>query len=259
MPAQTHVSVANSPRPFAGQVAIVTGSTRGIGAAAARLLAERGASVVITSRTAEACEAVEAQLRHGGGSAIGVKCHVGKAEDREALVARTLDRFGRIDIFVANAAVNPVFASIQDYDEQVWNKVLDTNLTGTWLFSKLVLPEVARHGGSMVIVSSTASVELAPMSPAYAVAKAAENHLTRQLAAHWGPSGVRVNCVVPGATRTDMLRNVPAETRDRLAAATQLRRIGEPEDVAEAILFLASGAARQITGQCLFVDGGATL
>ena len=246
-------------RPFAGLVAIVTGSTRGIGAAAARLLAERGASVVITSRNADACEAAAADLRAAGAQAAAIPCHVGKAEDRERLVSQTLEQFGRIDLFVANAAINPVAKSIQDYDEATWNKVLDTNLTGTWLFSKLVLPEIAKQGGAMVIVSSTASVELAPMSPAYAVAKAAENHLTRQLAAYWGPHGVRVNCVSPGATRTDMLRNIPASVMDQLAGRTVLGHIGEPEDVAEAILFFASPAARQITGQVLVVDGGATL
>jgi len=246
-------------RPFAGQVAIVTGSTRGIGAATARLLAERGASVVITSRNAEACEAMAADLGAAGLQAAAFPCHVGRAEDRERLIAQTLERFGRIDLFVANAAINPVAKSIQDYDEATWNKVLDTNLTGTWLFSKLALPEIARQGGAMVIVSSTASVELAPMSPAYAIAKAAENHLTRQLAAYWGPHGVRVNCVSPGATRTDMLRNIPSAVMDTLATRTLVGHIGEPEDVAEAILFLASAAARQITGQVLVVDGGATL
>jgi dehydrogenase/reductase SDR family protein 4 len=247
-------------RRFEGKVAVITGSSRGIGAATARIMAADGAKVVISSRKRDACEALVASLQADGLEAIAIPCHVAKAEDRRALIDGALEAYGRIDVFVANAAINPLAAPIQEIPDDVWDKIIDTNLTSTWAFSKLVLPLIAQNGGgSMVAVSSIASLRAAKISAAYAVSKAAENHLVRQLAAHWGPQNVRVNCVIPGATRTDMIRNLDEKLMKGLADAAPLRRISEPEDVGQAIAFFCSDAARQITGQMLTVDGGETL
>lgn len=247
---------------FAGKVAVVTGSTRGIGRATALILAREGAQVVVTSRKLDACNEVAAAFRDEGLEAIAVACHVGRADDRQRLVDETIGAFGRIDVLVANAAISPLAASIQDTPDETWHKIMDTNVTSIWALSKLVLPRMAdQGGGAMVAVSSIASLRAARVSPAYAVSKAAENHLVRQLAAHWGPRNIRVNCVVPGATKTDMIRNVLADEAALSAAVGKipLRRIADPEDVGEAIAFLASSDARQITGQMLTVDGGETI
>jgi NAD(P)-dependent dehydrogenase (short-subunit alcohol dehydrogenase family) len=247
---------------FDGKVAIVTGSTRGIGLATAELMAEGGAMVVVTSRKAEACEAVAAMLREKGATAIGIPCHVARVEDRDTLVRRAFDTYGRIDIFVANAAVNPVAKSIQDTPDDAWSKIFETNLASAWGFSKAICPLMAQQGGgALVLVSSIAGQRAARNSSVYAVSKAALDHLAVQLATHWGPSNIRVNAVAPGVTTTDMIRTImqaPDAQREGLARIP-LGRFGEPRDVAEAIAFLASDAARQITGQLLSVDGGETI
>ncbi|MDB5968403.1 MAG: dehydrogenase [Hydrocarboniphaga sp.] len=253
---------ANSPFRLDGKVAIVTGSTRGIGLASARLMAQAGAKLVISSRKAERCAAVCDEFRAQGFDAIAVVCHVARDEDRVQLVEQTLARWGRIDILVANAAINPSFDSLQDLPPAVWQKVLDTNLTAVWHLSRLVLPTMAAQGsGAMVMLSSTAGTLGVPNSGIYAVSKAAGNHLARQLAVEWGAQGVRINVVAPGTTRTDMIRSLMAVpgAEQQAIASTALRRLGEPDDVAAAVLFLASDAARHITGQILVVDGGQSL
>jgi NAD(P)-dependent dehydrogenase (short-subunit alcohol dehydrogenase family) len=245
-----------------GKVALVTGSTRGIGLATARLLAEAGAKVVISSRKPEACEAVQAQFAADGHEVLAVPCHVGEDADRVRLVETVMAAWGRLDVLVVNAAVNPVFAPLQAIEPGVWAKVVETNLTSPWRLAQLALPHIAdQGGGAMVMISSIASLVATPMGGPYAVSKAAENHLARQLAAEWGPRNVRVNVVAPGTTRTDMIRALAADEArlQRLVDRTVLGRIGEPRDVAAAIVFLLSEAARQITGQVLVVDGGETL
>lgn len=244
------------------QVALITGSSRGIGLATARLMAQAGAKVVISSRKAEACERVCSELVAAGFDAIAVPCHVGNADDRARLVAETIKAFGRIDVLVVNAAVNPLFAPLQETPDDIWSKVLDTNLTGALHLCKLVLPQMAANGGgAVVMVSSIAAQVAAPNSGPYAVSKAAMEHLARQLAVEWGAKNIRVNAVSPGTTRTDMIRALVADEAavNASIAQTALHRLGEPEEVGAAILFLASPAARHITGQVLVVDGGQSL
>ncbi len=247
---------------FAGKVALVTGSTRGIGLAAARLFAAGGASVVISSRKPEACAVAAAAITAAGGHAIAIPAHVGRAPDCAHLVEETQNRLGRLDIAIANAAVNPVFSPVSNLAEESWDKVIATNLTGAWHLARFALPAIARqHGGAMVFISSINGRFGIPNSGAYGISKAAVEQLTRQLAVEWGSQNVRVNAVAPGTTRTDMIRALTANPAfiEAVESRTPLRRIADPEDIAAAIAFLASTAARHITGQVLTVDGGETI
>ena len=245
---------------LAGKVAIVTGSTRGIGRATAQAFADAGAKVTISSRKPEACEETCRVMREAGHEVLGVPAHVGKAEDIIRLVDATLAAFGRLDIVVCNAAVNPVFATLQDVTEDTWSKIMETNLTGVWRMAKAALPHIAAGGGgSMVLLSSIASLVGTFTEGPYAISKAAENHLAKQLAVQWGPRNIRVNVIAPGMTRTDMIRNHnPAHVKHAVEHAP-LRRMAEPEDIASIALFFASDAARHLTGQLLVADGGGTL
>jgi len=245
---------------LAGKVAIVTGSTRGIGRATAEAFARAGAKVVISSRKPEACEAARAEMAAAGHEVISVPAHVGKGEDITRLVDATIEAFGRLDVVVCNAAVNPVFAELQDITEDTWAKVMDTNLTSVWRMSKAAFPHIARQGGgAMVLLSSTASLVGTVTEGPYAVSKAAENHLARQLAVQWGPKNIRVNTIAPGLTRTDMIRNHDPAMVARALERTPLRRMGEPSEVAAVALFFASDASRHLTGQLLVADGGGLL
>lgn len=245
---------------LAGKVAIVTGSTRGIGRATADAFARAGARVVISSRKADACEAARGEFEAAGHEVLAMPAHVGKAEDITRLVEATLERFGRLDVVVCNAAVNPVFAELQDITEDTWAKVMETNLTSVWRMSKAAFPTMAAQGGgAMVLLSSTASLVGTVTEGPYAVSKAAENHLARQLAVQWGPKNIRVNTIAPGVTRTDMIRNHDPAMIARTLERTPLRRIGEPADIAAIALFFASDASRHLTGQLLVADGGGML
>jgi NAD(P)-dependent dehydrogenase (short-subunit alcohol dehydrogenase family) len=245
---------------LSGKVAIVTGSTRGIGRATAWAFAEAGARVTISSRKPEACEAARQAMVAAGHDVIAVPAHVGKAEDITRLVDATVAAFGRLDVVVCNAAVNPVFARLQDITEDTWAKVMETNLTSVWRMAKAACPIMAaRGGGAMVLLSSTASLFGTITEGPYAVSKAAENHLAKQLAVQWGPDNIRVNVIAPGVTRTDMIRNHDPAIIARTLERTPLRRMGEPEDIAAIALFFASDAARHLTGQLLIADGGGSL
>jgi dehydrogenase/reductase SDR family protein 4 len=245
---------------LAGKVAIITGSTRGIGRATAQAFAEAGAKVTISSRKPEACEETCRVMREAGHEVLSVPAHVGRAEDITRIVDATIDAFGRLDIVICNAAVNPVFATLQDVEEDTWAKIMDTNLTGVWRMAKAALPHIAAGGGgSMVLLSSIASLVGTYTEGPYAISKAAENHLAKQLAVQWGPRNIRVNVIAPGMTRTDMIRNHNPEHVRHAVERAPLRRMGEPEDIAAIALFFASDAARHLTGQLLVADGGGTL
>lgn len=245
---------------FEGKTALVTGSTRGIGLACARALARRGARVVITSRKAEACEQVAAAFRSEGLEALPHAAHAAHDEDLQGLVGTTIDAFGTLDVVVANAGLNPTFAPLTELDEASWGKVLDGNLSSTWRLARHCLPSM-RSGGAFVAISSVTARFGMPGSSAYGIAKAAIEQLVRQLAVEWGPRDIRINAVSPGTIATDMIRALTDRPSfiDDIVAHTPLGRIGEAEDVAGVVAFLASPMARHVTGQIVVVDGGQTI
>jgi len=238
-----------------GKTAVVTGSTKGIGRAIASALAEAGARVVISSRKQEACDAVAAEIRTKGHDASAVACHIGKKEDLQRLVSTV----GRIDVLVCNAAVNPYYGPTSGLTDDAFAKVMDTNVRGNLWLCNMVIPQMAeRRDGTVVIVSSIAGFKGTDKLGVYAISKAADMQLARNLAVEWGPSNVRVNCIAPGIVRTDFARAL-WENPEILKAAVStysLRRIGEPEDVAGVAVMLASRAGAWITGQTIVVDGG---
>jgi dehydrogenase/reductase SDR family member 4 len=245
-----------------GKVAIVTGSSRGIGRAIASALARAGASVVVSSRKVDACEAVAESLRSEGLQAIAAACHAGRREDLERLVGDTVARFGRLDVCVANAAVNPVFGPLESLPDEAWDKVMDVNLRAVFLLAKLALPHLAsERDGSFVALSSVGALQTEHGIGAYNVSKLALIGLVKNLASEWGPRGVRVNAIAPGVVRTDFARALweNPDIARRIEALTPLRRIGEPEDIGAIAVFLAAPASRFVTGQTLVADGGATI
>ncbi|MBX3594211.1 SDR family oxidoreductase [Sphingomonas sp.] len=247
-----------------GKVAIVTGSSRGIGKASAEALADQGARVVISSRNQDACEAVAAAInaKHGDGAAIAVAASISSRPALQALVDETRRVFGGIDILVCNAASNPYYGPLADIADDQFRKILDNNvLSNHWLI-QMVAPEMrARGDGSIVIVSSIGGLRGSPVIGAYNVSKAADFQLARNYAVEYGPDNVRVNCIAPGLIKTDFARALwedPA-AEARVNKGTPLRRLGEPEDIAGAVVFLASAAGRYMTGQAMVIDGGVTI
>jgi NAD(P)-dependent dehydrogenase (short-subunit alcohol dehydrogenase family) len=245
-----------------GKVAIVTGSTKGIGRAIAEALARAGAKVVISSRKADSCEEVAGVIRSEGLTAVAIPCHIGKREDVEHLVSETRREFGQIDILVCNAAVNPYYGPMAGLSDDAFTKVIDSNVRSNIWLANLVLPEMAeRKDGSLIIVSSIGGLKGSLNLGIYAISKAADFQLARNLAVEWGPHNIRVNCIAPGLVRTDFARALweNPETLAKAESSTPLRRIGEPEDIAGAAVLLASPAGRWITGQVIVIDGGVTI
>lgn len=242
-----------------GRTAIVTGSTRGIGLAIVTALAEAGARVVVSSRKAEACEAVANDLRARGLEAIAVPCHVGRDDQLERLVRETRAALGPIDVLVCNAAVSPHFGPLTAIDDGALAKAFETNVRSTLRLCGLVLPEMAdRRDGAIVVVSSIAGMSSGRQLGGYALTKAANLQLVRTLASEWGRHNVRVNAIAPGLVQTDFAEALwtNPDLLQTTVRATPLGRIGTPDDIAGAAVFLAAPAARWVTGQAIVVDGG---
>ncbi|WP_374942384.1 SDR family NAD(P)-dependent oxidoreductase [Sphingomonas sp.] len=247
-----------------GKVAIITGSSRGIGRASAEALAEYGAKVVISSRKQDACDAVAAELnaRYGEGTAIAVAASISDKAALQHLVDTTRASFGAIDVLVCNAASNPYYGPMEGIADDQFRKILDNNIVSNLWLIAMVAPEMReRREGSIVIVSSIGGLRGSPVIGAYCVSKAADMQLARNLAVEYGPHNVRVNCIAPGLIKTDFARAL-WEDPDRIKAANAsvpLRRIGEPHEIAGAVVYLASSASTFMTGQTMVVDGGVTI
>ena len=247
-----------------GRVAVITGSSRGIGRAAAAEMAAHGARVVISSRKQDACDAVAGELnaKHGEGTAIAVAASISDKAALGRLVDETIAWAGCIDALVCNAASNPYYGPSDGISDEQFRKVLDNNiLSNHWLIGMVSPAMRERRDGSIVIVSSIGGLRGSTTIGAYCVSKAADMQLARNLAHEYGPDNVRVNCVAPGLVRTDFARALwedPARLREA-DERVPLRRIGEPREIAGAILYLSSPAGSFTTGQTIVVDGGATI
>jgi len=241
------------------KVALITGASRGIGKAIALRFAQAGARVVVSSRKLDSVQAVAAEIETAGGQALAVQAHVGQPDDVAALVARALDAYGRIDITVNNAATNPHFGPLLTADESQWDKIIDTNLMGTFRLCKAVVPHMEAQGGGKIInLASIAGLRPSPGMGLYGIAKAALIMLTQQLAMELGHANIQVNAIAPGVIKTrfsQLLWQTP-DIGGSILGRTPLGRFGEAEDVAGLALFLASSAADFMTGAVLVVDGG---
>jgi NAD(P)-dependent dehydrogenase (short-subunit alcohol dehydrogenase family) len=254
------------PRLFdlTGKVAIVTGSSRGIGLAIAAAMAEHGCKVVISSRKQDACDEVAHAInaQHGDERAIAIAANISSKDDLQGLVDETRKAFGRVDVLVCNAASNPYYGPMAGITDDQFRKILDNNVIANhWLIS-MVAPEMLERGeGSIIIVSSIGGLTSSTMIGAYNISKAADFQLARNLAAEFGPKGVRVNCIAPGLVKTDFARALweNPETLKLVTKGTPLRRIGEPHEIAGAAVYLASPASTFMTGQAMIVDGGSTI
>ena len=247
-----------------GKVAIVTGSSRGIGRAIVERMAEQGAKVVVSSRKIEACREVASAInaKFGDGTAAAIAANISSKEQLQNLVDETMQAFGRIDVLVCNAASSPHYGPMHAMTDEQFRKTLDNNiLSNHWLITLVAPQMIARKDGAIVIVSSVGGFKGSPVIGAYCISKAADFQLARNLAVEFGPHNVRVNCIAPGLIRTDFARALwenPDNLR-RSTSRTPLGRIGEPDEIAGAAILLASQAGSFMTGQAVVVDGGVTI
>jgi len=242
---------------LSGKVALITGSSRGIGRAIARALAGCRATVIISSRNREACETVRDEIVSDGGYACACPCNVASRDDLQKLVDFTLRECGRVDTVVCNAAVNPYFGPMTGVEDEVYDKVMTANLRSRFWLCNMAAPAM-KSGGSIILISSIQGLRGSATLGLYGLSKAADQQLVRSLAMEWGPSGIRANAIIPGLIKTDFAKALwqnPQFLARRLRE-TALNRIGLPEDIAGAAVFLASDASSYMTGQSLIIDGG---
>ncbi|MEQ8482884.1 MAG: SDR family oxidoreductase [Pseudomonadales bacterium] len=249
-----------------GKVALITGSSKGIGRAIAEEMARHGARVVISSRKADVCnevaDAINAELSGQPGGAVAIPAHIGHREEIERLVAQTREQLGPIDVLVCNAAVNPYYGPMRELPDSAFEKILGTNIISNHWLAQSVLPGmIERKDGAIIVVSSVGGLKGSSDLGAYCISKAADLQLVRNLAVENGPHNVRVNAISPGLVRTDFARALweNPDLLKRRTANDPLRRIGEPEEIAGIAVYLASRAGTFTTGQNFVIDGGSTI
>ena len=247
-----------------GKVAVITGSSRGIGRAIAERMAEHGAKVVISSRKQQVCDEVAKAINDKAGKqvALAVAANISTKDDLKNLVDETNRAFGKIDMLVCNAASNPYYGPLAGISDDQFRKILDNNIVANhWLISLVVPQMIERKDGSIIIVSSIGGLKGSTVLGAYAISKAADMQLARNLACEYGKHNIRVNCIAPGLIKTDFAKALwdNPETLKASTARSPLLRIGEPDEIAGAAVFLASAAGTFMTGQTIVIDGGATI
>lgn len=248
---------------LSGKVAIVTGSTKGIGEAIVHRMAEHGAKVVVSSRKADACDKVadEINAKHAD-RAIAVPCNISDKDALQRLVDKTMDTWGKVDVLVCNAAVNPYFGPSKDIPDDAFDKIMGSNVRSNHWLCHMVLPQMAeRKDGSIIIVSSIGGLRGSAILGTYAISKAADFQLARNLAVEYGAENVRANCIAPGLIKTYFAKALwdNPEILERSTANAPLKRIGMPDEIAGAAVFLASPAGAFMTGQQMVIDGGVTI
>jgi NAD(P)-dependent dehydrogenase (short-subunit alcohol dehydrogenase family) len=245
-----------------GKTAVITGSSKGIGRAIAEQMALFGANVVVSSRKAPACEEVVVAIKRAGGKAAAIPAHIGDKAALQNLVDGTVRTFGKIDILVCNAAVNPYYGPLSRIGDDAFDRIMDNNIRSNLWLCNMVLPGMAeRKDGAVIIVSSIGGLRGSAVLGAYGISKAADMQLARSLAVEWGPHNIRVNAIAPGLVKTEFARAL-WEDKETLAQALKQSPLGiiaDPVDIAGAAILLASRAGRFITGQTLVVDGGVTI
>ena len=250
----------NNPlTPLHQKVAIVTGSSKGIGLAMARSFAEQGAHVIISSRKSEHIEQIADELQQEGLSAWPIACHVGRFDQLQNLVNQTIDRFQRIDIVVNNAATNPVFGPLTGVSEELFHKILNTNVVACHNLANLCYPIMKKQGsGSIINISSIEGLKPTPGLGAYSISKAALIMLTKSQAKEWGPDGIRVNAICPGLIQTKFSSAIWQNDQllESIESQLPLRQMGQPEDLTGLANLLASDAGKFITGSIFTADGG---
>ena len=246
-----------------GKVAIVTGSTKGIGEAIVHQLAAHGAKVVVSSRKGDACDRVAGEINAKyEDAAIAVPCNIGDKEDLQRLVDTTNKKWGKVDVLVCNAAVNPYFGPMRDIPDDAFDKIMATNVKSNHWLCNMVLPQmIERKNGSIIIVSSIGGIKGSAVLGVYGLSKAADFQLARNLAVENGQHNIRANCIAPGIIKTNFAKALwdNPEILEHTTTNAPLRRIGVPDEIAGAAVFLASEAGAFMTGQRMVIDGGVTI
>jgi dehydrogenase/reductase SDR family protein 4 len=252
---------ASNPFDISGQVVLITGSTRGIGKSIAEMMAAAGAKVVVSSRKADACEAVAKEIKAAGGTAIAVPCNVSDKDQLENLVAETEKQLGPISTLVCNAATNPAYGPMANLEDKVFDKIMSTNVMASIRLMNRVAPGMAKMGGgAIILISSVAGLTGSKTIGVYGVTKAADIQLARNYALELGPQNIRVNCVAPGLIKTDFSTLLwEGKKGEDFIARNPMGRLGDGDDIAGVVMFLATKAAKYVTGQTIVADGGSTI